>query len=91
MKKIKFTKDMGVGIALTLLGVGTTLLSNVKEKNARETLKSEVVEEVMKEVLKEKNQEATLPSGFIFGLRKEKNHDQSKCNCGRKHCKNDPN
>lgn len=55
MAKFKFTKDMGVGIGLALLGLASTVLSGVKEKNARETLKSELKDEVVKEILKEKN------------------------------------
>lgn len=55
MKKINFTKDMGIGIGLALLGVASTLLGNAKEKSARESLKSELKDEVVKEILKEKN------------------------------------
>lgn len=55
MAKIKFTKDMGVGIGLALLGLASTVLSGVKEKSAKEALKTELKDEVMKEILKEKN------------------------------------
>ena len=65
--KLKFNKDVALGLGITVLGAVTTVLSGVKEKSAREALKSELKDEVMKEILKEKNQEATLPSGFIFG------------------------
>ena len=53
--KLKFNKDVALGLGITVLGAVTTVLSGVKEKSAREALKSELKDEVMKEILKEKN------------------------------------
>lgn len=56
--KIKFNKDVGVGIGLALLGLASTVLGNVKEKSARESLKSELKDELMKDLLKSKMEES---------------------------------
>lgn len=54
MKKINIKTETIVGLGLGVLGIASALLGNKKEALAKESLKAEVLEEVMKEINSDK-------------------------------------
>lgn len=50
--KFKMDATKVLSIAVTVLGIAGTLLSNKVESNNRKNMKSELKEEIMKELLK---------------------------------------
>jgi len=54
MKKINMKTETIVGLGLGVLGIASALLGNKKEALAKESLKAEVLEEVMKEINSDK-------------------------------------
>lgn len=53
LPEFKFTKEMGIGIAITLLGGVVTVLSGEKTKMEKAAFKAEIKDEVAKEVLEQ--------------------------------------
>ena len=51
--EIKISKEAGIGLAITALGVVTTLLSSEKTKMEKAALKAEIRDEAVKEVLEQ--------------------------------------
>lgn len=54
MKKINMKTETIIGLGLGVLGIASALLGNKKEALAKESLKAEVLEEVMKEINSDK-------------------------------------
>ena len=50
--KFKIDPTKVLSIAVTVLGIAGTLLSNMVESNNRKTMKSELKDEIMKELAK---------------------------------------
>ena len=56
--KFKFDKTRVLSIAVTLLGVAGTILSNKVEADNRKLMKSELKSELLKELTKSMNKES---------------------------------